>query len=128
MEALTKIVFVDQNREKFFGEGPCRLLRAVEQTGSLRAAAASMGMAYSKAMKLMKHAEEALGFALTVRTTGGASGGGSRLTPEGKEWIERYESYTAACIEANRKLYLEFFPEQRQAASAADQQHQSGEK
>lgn len=120
MEALTRIIFVDDNREKFFGEGPYRLLLGIEKTGSLRASALAMDMAYSKAMKLLKHAEAALGFALTARTTGGTSGGGSCLTPEGKEWITRYEAYRNACVEANRRLYLEYFPQQREAAPAAD--------
>ena len=53
MTAVTKIVFLDENREKFFGEGPCRLLRGVEETGSLRSAALDMGMAYTKALKIM---------------------------------------------------------------------------
>ena len=113
MKAITRITFLDDNGEKFFGEGPARLLHAVEDCGSLRSAAMSMGMAYTKAMKLLKHAESALGFPLTTRTTGGKDGGGSRLTPEGKEWLARYEAYREACIEANRKLYLECFPEQR---------------
>lgn len=113
MEALTRIIFVDENREKFFGEGPYRLLRGVEETGSLRAAAQSMDMAYSKALKLLKNAETALGFPLTKRTAGGASGGGSCLTEQGKEWMARYEAYRNACVQANRRLYLEFFPEQR---------------
>lgn len=114
MEAVTKIVFLDENREKFFGEGPYRLLRGVEQTGSLRSAAAAMGMAYSKALRILKHAEEVLGFPLTSRSVGGVSGGGSRLTDEGKEWIEKYEAYRNACVLANRRLYLEFFSEQRE--------------
>ena len=122
MEAVTRIVFVDDSREKFFGEGPYRLLLAVEQTGSLHSAAGSMGMAYSKAMKLIRRAESVLGFPLTIRTTGGASGGGSRLTPEGKEWITRYEAYRNACVEANSRLYSQFFPEQRETASAADRE------
>ena len=113
MKAVTKITFLDDNAEKFFGEGPARLMRGVEATGSLRAAAMSMGMAYTKALKLLKHAEAALGFPLTARTTGGKDGGGSCLTPQGKEWLARYEAYREACIEANRKLYLECFPEQR---------------
>ena len=29
MTAATKIIFFDENGEKFFGEGPCRLLKAV---------------------------------------------------------------------------------------------------
>lgn len=117
MHAATKITFFDDNGQKFFGEGPCRLLRAVEETGSLRAAALSMEMAYSKAMRLLKNAETALGFPLTRRTTGGKNGGGSELTPEGKEWLKQYEAYRNACIQANRKLYLAFFPEQREASS-----------
>ena len=44
-----------------------------------------MGMAYTKALKLIQHAEKALGFALTARSAGGKDGGGSCLTPEGKE-------------------------------------------
>ena len=113
MRAATKITFYDDEDQKFFGEGPCRLLRSIEETGSLRAAALSMEMAYSKATRLLKNAEKALGFPLTMRTTGGSGGGGSVLTPEGKEWLTRYEAYRDACIQANRQLYLEFFPQQR---------------
>lgn len=113
MKAVTRIIFFDDNGEKFFGDGPVLLLHAVEETGSLRAAAMSMGMAYTKAFKILKHAETALGFALTSRFVGGKDGGGSQLTPEGKEWLERYEKYRDACVQANRELYLEFFPEQR---------------
>ena len=111
MKAVTRITFLDDNDEKFFGEGPSRLLRGVEAAGSLRAAAMSMGMAYTKALKLIRNAETALGFALIRRSTGGKDGGGSALTPEGKEWLQRYENYRDACKEANSKLYLEFFPE-----------------
>lgn len=113
MRAVIRVFLVDEKEQKFFGEGPCRLLRGVEETGSLRSAAQRMGMAYTKALKLLKNAEGALGYPLTVRATGGRDGGGSRLTPEGEEWLKRYETYRDACVQANRKLYLEFFPEQR---------------
>ena len=113
MRAATKITFFNDSDQKFFGEGPYRLLMAVEETGSLRAAAFSMEMAYSKALKLLKNAEAALGFPLTMRAAGGKDGGGSILTPQGKEWLRKYGAYRDACVQANRKLYLEFFPEQR---------------
>ena len=113
MKAITRIQFLDDHDQKFFGEGPCRLLRGVAETGSLRAASMRMGMAYTKALKLLKNAENALGYPLTMRTSGGRDGGGSRLTPEGKEWLGKYEAYRDACIQANGKLYLEFFPDQR---------------
>ena len=83
--------------EKCFGPGVARLLRQVEQTHSLRAAAMSMQMAYSKAWTIVKKAERELGFPLLHSTTGGRSGGGATLTAEAKEiegfnrFLERYK-------------------------------------
>ena len=110
MKAVTKILFTDDNGIKFFGEGPLRLLRSIEKTGSVRAAAMEMEMAYSKASKLLKQAEANLGFPLTTRSTGGKDGGGSVLTPEGKQWLGQYEAYRCACVQANQALYRKFFP------------------
>ncbi len=110
MKAVTRITFLDETGEKFFGEGPARLLHGIEEKGSLRSAAISMDMAYTKALRILKNAEAALGFPLTTRTTGGKDGGGSRLTPEGKAWLAKYEAYREACNEANRALYRKFFP------------------
>lgn len=112
MKVRTRIVFLDDRGEKFFGEGPCRLLRGVAETGSLHAAAASMDMAYTKALRLLKRAEQTLGFPLTRRSAGGKHGGGSCLTPQGKEWLGRYEAYRDACIQANRQLYQKFYGEE----------------
>ena len=110
MKVITRITFWNQNGEKFFGEGPARLLKGVEEHGSLRSAAISMNMAYTKALKLIKNAETALGFPFLTRTTGGRDGGGSTLTTEGKAWLNRYEAYTKACEEANRQLFRKFYP------------------
>ena len=109
MKAATRILFLDDNNDKFFGEGPYMLLKKVEETGSLRSAAISMGMSYSKAMKLLKRAEKALGYPLTLRQVGGKSGGGSILTPECKAWIEKYEAYRDECIKANEVIYGKYF-------------------
>ena len=110
MKPVTKIQLYNENGEKFFGEGPCRLLRLVEETGSLHCAAASMEMAYSKALKLVKQAEEALGVPLTQRCVGGKDGGGSTLTPEGRRFLLQYEAYRDACVQANRELFARYFP------------------
>ena len=110
MKSVTKIIFTDDNGIKFFGEGPYRLLCCIEKTGSLRAAAVEMEMAYSKASRLLKQAEANLGFSLTTRSAGGKDGGGSVLTPEGKRWLRQYDSYRNACIKANLELYRQYFP------------------
>ena len=111
MQALTRIIFVDDNNEKFFGEGPYRLLRGVEKSGSLRATAMEMGMSYTKALKLVTKAEEELGFKFLDRVVGGKAGGGSVLTAEGKSWLDRYEAYRDALLSENERLYKEFYGE-----------------
>jgi molybdate transport system regulatory protein len=78
---------------KAFGDGPYELLTRVEKTKSLRQAANQMGMAYSKAWRLIRTLEERLGFVLLDRKTGGRSGGGSRVTSKAKELMEHYERF-----------------------------------
>ena len=90
--------------EKIFGEGPYRLLLGVDRLGSLNAAAKELGMAWSKANRIMRRAELLLGAALTEKRIGGAGGGGSALTPAARELIARYEAFRADCaaaVEAN---------------------------
>lgn len=109
MKAITKITFLNDHNEKFFGEGPAKLLQGIEQYGSLRASANAMNMAYSKASKLIKQAEDSLGFPLTKRVIGGKDGGGSVLSEQGVQWFRTYEAYTKACIQANQALYEQYF-------------------
>ena len=104
-----RVFLCDDDHLRFFGEGPCRLLHLIEETGSLRAAAISMGMAYTKALSIMKRAEKNLGFPLTARRIGGKGGGGSVLTPEAKEFLHDYETYRDACIQSSRELYTQIF-------------------
>ena len=78
---------------KAFGDGPCDLLKGVEQTGSLHQAAANMGMSYSKAWRLIQTMGKSLGFTLIERKIGGSSGGGSKITPDAKKLMNRYTKF-----------------------------------
>ncbi|MCL1797810.1 MAG: LysR family transcriptional regulator [Eggerthellaceae bacterium] len=69
-----------------FGRGVADLCLGVRDTGSLNAAAKNMGMAYSKAWRIVKDTEEALGTALLNRD--GAHG--STLTAEGDKILDTY--------------------------------------
>lgn len=113
MKPMIRVVLCDENGERFFGEGPCRLLHQIEETGSLRAAAQAMGLSYSKALRIVKRAEKELGFALTCKTIGGRGGGGSTLTDEARDFLERYEAYRDACVQTDCELYPAFFPGKR---------------
>ena len=83
-------------KDKCFGPGICQLLEAVEELGSLRKAAQSMDMAYSKAWKIIKLCEENLGFSLLESTTGGKGGGGAVVTLKAKEMVTAYRNF---CLE-----------------------------
>ncbi len=90
-----------KNNKKVFGEGPLKLLKKVEELGSLRQAALSMQMSYSKAWKIMKHVEEELHIKLLERKIGGKTGGGSTITREAKDLIKNYEALVAS---VNKKI------------------------
>ncbi len=109
MKPYIRTYLCNDENKRFFGEGPLRLLHAIEETGSLRCAALSMNMAYTKALRIVRDAEAALEFPLTVRTTGGKGGGGSQLTIEAKEFLTKYEMYHSASEKNSIKLYEKIF-------------------
>jgi molybdate transport system regulatory protein len=52
-----------------------------------------MDMAYSKAWKIIKIAEDNLGFKLLVSVTGGKGGGGAELTEDAKYFLAAYRRF-----------------------------------
>ena len=91
--------------EKCFGPGVAQLLHRVEEKHSLRAAAISMGMAYSKAWTIIKASEKELGFDLLVSTTGGKNGGGATLSEKAMSLLAAYEQY---CTDVRSYAQSEF--------------------
>ena len=86
-----------------------QLLHAVQKRHSLRAAALSMDMAYSKAWTIIKNSEKALGFSLLDSTTGGKGGGGAALTPEGARLLRAYDTFCSRLHDAADELFQEEF-------------------
>ena len=127
MKLRLTVSFQDDAGERFFGEGPYRLLQGVEEKHSLRAAAQGMGMAYTKAFRIIKNAEQHLGFPLLERAVGGKGGGGSTLTPEGKELLKRYGAYRLSCDQMAERLYQEHFSNFLPAASSDYRREGPGE-
>ena len=95
--------------DKCFGPGIYELLENVRQYGSLRSAATSMNMAYSKAWKMVKLCEENLGFKLLISTTGGKNGGGAHVTAEALRFMQAYDEYCHEIREFSDKLLKEKF-------------------
>ncbi len=112
MKALVKIYYCSNDGEKFFGYGPCLLLKQVQKTGSLRKAAINMNMAYTKALKLIKAAESNLGTKLIITSTGGKGGGGSEITKQAEVLIEQYEKFKCDVDAYTKCRFEELFKEQ----------------
>ena len=91
---LTIRLYTDDNR-RCFGPGIATLLERVREHRSLRAAASSMEMAYSKAWRIIRPAEEVFGCKMLDSTTGGRHGGGAVLTPEAERLLTAYRAYQA---------------------------------
>ena len=90
---------------RIFGPGPAELLARTRATGSLHAAAAEMGMAYSKATRIIRTAEDGLGHALLERKRGGTAGGGSALTFEAELLLARYDAWRTEAAATAESLY-----------------------
>ena len=76
----------DAESGSMFGRGIASLCLGVRETGSLNAAAKGMGMAYSKAWRIIKDTEAALDLQLLNRD--GAHG--SDLTEAGNKLLDTY--------------------------------------
>ncbi|TJW10745.1 winged helix-turn-helix domain-containing protein [Parvibacter caecicola] len=87
--------------ESMFGPGIAKLCDGVRELGSLNAAAKSMGMAYSKAWRIIKDTESTLDIQLLDRD--GAHG--SQLTEEGNRLLDVYQSISQQLQEDGEALY-----------------------
>ena len=103
---LSARVFSDQ---KCFGPGVSQLLKRVDELHSLRAAALSMPMAYSKAWTVVRNAEDGLGFHLLTSTAGGKHGGGAQLTERGEALLAAYARYCQTLREFAQRQFIADF-------------------
>lgn len=105
---LTIRMYTDDN-QRCFGPGIATLLQRVRLHKSLRAAAASMEMAYSKAWRIIRTAEGVFGCKLLSSTIGGSHGGGAVLTPQAERLLAAYEDYQAKVEAFAQEKFLESF-------------------
>jgi molybdate transport system regulatory protein len=104
------------NDGKAFGEGPYKLLKGVEEKGSLHQAAMDMHMSYRKAWLTLGSIEKKLGFPLITRQVGGVSGGGSQITDAGREFMKQYEGFRGDVKEALESIYKKYFDQKTESA------------
>jgi molybdate transport system substrate-binding protein len=102
-------VWVERQGQPVLGPGRLELLDRVAQSGSISAAARSLGMSYRRAWELIQAVNAAAGRPLVVAGVGGSGGGGAQLTDAGRIAVETF-----------RDLQDRF---QREAAQASPPSH-----
>lgn len=106
---LTVRLYADGD-ERCFGPGIATLLHRVEAHHSLRSAAASMGMAYSKAWRIVRTAERIFGCKLLDSAIGGKNGGGAVLTAEAERLLLAYDGYCRELEQFAARKFQAYFP------------------
>ena len=91
-------IWIECDEGMFLGNGRVRLLKAIDDTGSLSKAAKSIGMSYKKAWNLIDAVNNKAKETVVVRSAGGKDGGGTIVTDYGKALIKQFEEVNAQTI------------------------------
>ncbi len=90
---MTRVTIrIDFDGAEAFGPGKARLLELIAEHGSIRSAAAAMKMSYRHAWLLLQAVESTFGAPVIATATGGAKGGGAKLTELGRSIVARYRA------------------------------------
>jgi molybdate transport system regulatory protein len=90
------------------GPGKADLLRAIEETGSISAAARTLGMSYRRAWLLVDTMNQCFRSPVVETLTGGQRGGGARVSELGHEVLRRYLEMEAKAAASVQKELAQF--------------------
>jgi molybdate transport system regulatory protein len=102
-------LWVEKDGEVVLSKWRVNLLRAIDQTGSISAAAEVMKVSYHRAWEKLHEMETRLGVALVETQTGGAHGGGARLTAAARDYVARFEKFSQGIDDIVARHFAESF-------------------
>ncbi len=108
MEIKYKI-WLEKDGEVVVGNGKMGLLKRIDEFGSIQKAAEKHGMSYRHAWGTIQKIENRAGFKVVETQVGGKDGGGARLTPKGKEFLDQYDSFRRGLEKAIESKFKKTF-------------------
>lgn len=93
----------------FFDEKIAMLLSLVDETSSVRTACQRMQISYSTGWNIIRTMESQFSRTLIERSQGGAGGGQSRLTDDGRQLIEAFNRFSAELRKTANELFDSYF-------------------
>jgi len=98
-----------KKEDSFMDEQTAQLLYLIDIMGSIRDACLKMNISYSKGMKMINILEHQTQDLLVVRKVGGAQGGYTYLTDQGKEFLKRFRKYEKELNDKAQELFDLYF-------------------
>lgn len=86
-----------------------RLLQAIDESGSIRAAAERVGVPYRRAWEKVQEMEAHSHQSLVDTEVGGEGGGGARLTPAARDLVRRFREFESGLEEEIARRYRSAF-------------------
>jgi len=80
------------------GPGKVALLEEIGRSGSISAAGRAMKMSYRRAWQLVEDLNRSMAGPVVETATGGAGGGGARLTEAGRTLVQEYRALEVAAM------------------------------
>jgi len=101
--------WIEKDGEVVLSRWRVALLQAIDETGSISAAAERLRVPYRRAWDKVHECEDRLGVKLIDTQTGGTGGGGARLTQEGAEYVKRFQQFSRGLDELVKDRFREAF-------------------
>ncbi len=109
-QLIRPVLSVALAKEKpFFDDKIAMLLSQVDETKSVRTACQRMQISYSTGWNIIRTLESQFNRTLIERSQGGAGGGRSRLTEDGRRLIDAFERYEEALRHTANELFEDAF-------------------
>lgn len=99
MYKIKSRIWIESDEGILLGNGRVKLLKEIDNTGSLSKAAKNLGMSYKKAWKLIDSVNKHANQEVVSKAIGGKDGGGTSLTEYGRKLIAHFEKMNADTID-----------------------------
>jgi molybdate transport system regulatory protein len=106
-----KIWVSDPEGNGVLGDGKWKILKLIEEKGSLKAACDEMGYTYRLTWGNLRKIENFFGFPLLEKHRGGSEKGRTVLTPEGKKLVNAFDKLHETVDKTMAKGFREFLKE-----------------
>jgi len=108
-----KIWLATPEGQGILGDGKWKILQKIEECGSLVQACEQLGITYRRTWNDLKKIEKQLGLKILETNRGGAEGGSSHLTEEGRKLILAFQHFHQRVDKIMQKEFDRFLVELR---------------